>query len=108
MMSESCTLDGKAEKSVVFCGAEIGKNSEIKNSVIMPNVKIGRNVIIERAIIGEGAVIKDGSVIKGSVNHVVVVGPREIVFRKPTVRTQPTRLLQDVYEKTTRLRAQGL
>lgn len=108
IVSDKCSVDGNTEKSVVFSGAEIGKASVIKNSVIMPNVKIGRNVIIERAIIGEGAVIKDGSVIKGSVNNVVVVGPREIVFRKPTVRTQPARILQDVYEKSTRLRAQGL
>ncbi|OAB25399.1 glucose-1-phosphate adenylyltransferase [Paenibacillus macquariensis subsp. defensor] len=108
MMSESSTLDGNAEKSVIFCGVEIGKSSEIKHSVIMPNVKIGRNVIIEHAIIGEGAVIKDGSVIKGSANHVLVVGPREIIFPKPTVRTQPTRLLQDVLEKSARLSAQGL
>lgn len=108
MMSESSTLDGNAEKSVIFCGVEIGNGSEIKHSVIMPNVKIGRNVIIEHAIIGEGAVIKDGSVIKGSANHVLVVGPREIIFPKPTVRTQPTRLLQDVLEKSARLSAQGL
>ncbi len=105
MMSESCKLDGIAEKSVIFNGVEIGKSSEIKDSVIMPNVKIGRNVIIEHAIIGEGAVIKDGSIIKGSAKEVVVVGPREIVFRKPTVRTQPKRILQDVSK---RLSAQGL
>ncbi|GAB6990039.1 glucose-1-phosphate adenylyltransferase [Paenibacillus pini] len=107
LLSETCYLDGSAQKSVMFCGVEVGKSSEIKNSVVMPNVKIGRNVIIDRAIIGEGAVIKDGAVIKGSEGHVVVIGPYETVLAKPSVRTQPSRLIQDVYEKG-RLRAEGL
>jgi glucose-1-phosphate adenylyltransferase len=109
MLSDSCSIDGSAENSVVFGGVEIGKNSEIKDSVIMPNVKIGRNVMIEHAIIGEGAVIKDGAVIQGSINHVFVVGPREIIFQKPilpTLRAQPARILQDVYENSTLLRAE--
>ncbi|AJS58374.1 glucose-1-phosphate adenylyltransferase [Paenibacillus sp. IHBB 10380] len=108
LISDSCSHDGTAEKSIVFCGAEIGKNSSIKDSVIMPNVKIGRNVVIERAIIGEGAVIKDGTIIKGSSSEVIVIAPHETVFPKPMIRTQPSRLLQEVYEKSTRLRAEGL
>lgn len=108
LMSESCNLDGTAHRSVVFCGVEIGKATEIKDSVIMPNAKIGRGVTIERAIIGEGAIIKDGAVIKGTSDEVVVVGPYEVVAPKPAVRPQPARLLQEVYEKAGRLRAEGL
>jgi len=108
LVNEYCTSEGNLHKSVVFGGVDIGKMSVIKHSVIMPGVRIGRNVHIENAIIGEDAVIKDGAVIKGSADNIVVVGPNEIVAAKPVVRTQPSRLLQDVYEKTGRLRAEGL
>jgi len=108
LVSEASSVDGAAHQSVIFCGVEIGKYSEIKDSIVMPNVRIGRNVHIERAIIGEGAVIKDGVMLKGTPDQVVVVGPHETVLPKPTIRTQPTRLLQEVYEKTGRLRAEGL
>jgi glucose-1-phosphate adenylyltransferase len=108
LISETCTMDGTAHQSVMFCGVEVGKMSEIKDSVVMPNVRIGRNVQIEHAIIGEGAIIKDGAVIKGTPGQVTVVGPYETVMPKPSIRTQPSRLLQDVYEKTGRLRAEGL
>lgn len=108
LISETCTLDGIAHQSVMFCGVEVGKMSEIKDSVVMPNVRIGRNVQIEHAIIGEGAIIKDGAIIKGTPGQVTVVGPYETVLPKPSIRTQPSRLLQDVYEKTGRLRAEGL
>lgn len=74
----------------------------------MPGARIGRGVLIEHAIIGEGAVIKDGVVIKGTADNIVVVGPHEIVAAKPLVRTQPARLLQEVYETAGRLRAEGM
>ncbi|WP_310828874.1 glucose-1-phosphate adenylyltransferase [Paenibacillus pedocola] len=108
LVNESCLLEGSLQRSVIFGGVEIGKLSRIHHSIVMPNVRIGRGVLIENAIIGEGAVIKDGAVIKGSSDNIVVVGPNEIVAAKPVIRTQPSRLLQEVYEKTGRLRAEGL
>lgn len=82
----------------------MGKGSEVKDSVVMPNARIGRGVHIERAIIGEGAIIKDGAIVKGTADEIVVVGPNEIVSAKPAVRTQPVRMLKEVYEKSGRLR----
>ncbi len=108
LVNDSCLLEGCLNRSVVFGGVEVGKLSLVKQSVIMPGVRIGRGVLIENAIIGEGAVIKDGAVIKGSPDNIVVVGPHEIVAAKPIIKTQPSRLLQEVYEKTGRLRAEGL
>ncbi|NQX48895.1 glucose-1-phosphate adenylyltransferase [Paenibacillus tritici] len=108
LVHDSCLLEGTPQRSVIFGGVEIGKQSRINQSVVMPGARIGRGVLIENAIIGEGAVIKDGAVIKGSTDNIVVVGPHEIVAAKPLVRTQPSRLLQEVYEKSGRLRAEGM
>ncbi len=108
LVNEFCTQEGSLQRSVVFGGVEIGKMTLIKQSVIMPGVRIGRGVQIENAIIGEGAVIKDGAIIKGTANNIVVIGPHETVAAKPVNRSQPTRLLQDVYENTGRLRAEVL
>ncbi|MEF2967228.1 glucose-1-phosphate adenylyltransferase [Paenibacillus sp. M1] len=107
MIHDCCELEGYSERSVIFGGTEVGRYSKIKDSVIMPNVRIGRGVSIERAIIGEGAIIHDGAVIKGAEGEIMVVGPYETVHAKPTVRTQPARLLKEVYD-TARLRAEGL
>ncbi|MCM3702705.1 glucose-1-phosphate adenylyltransferase [Paenibacillus macerans] len=108
LIHDGCELEGYAERSVIFGGTEIGRNTKIKDSVIMPGVKIGRNVMIERAIIGEGAMIKDGAVVKGNSPEIAVIGPFETVSAKPVVLPQPSRLLQEVYENTARLRAEGL
>ncbi|MDQ0045955.1 glucose-1-phosphate adenylyltransferase [Paenibacillus polymyxa] len=107
LLHESCQVEGRIERSVVFSGVEVGKGSAIKESIVMPDTRIGRNVHIEHAIIGEGAVIRDGAVIKGSPGEIMVIGPNEVVFGKMAVRPQTTRMLKEAYERNTRLRAEG-
>ncbi|MEK5320160.1 glucose-1-phosphate adenylyltransferase [Paenibacillus sp. FSL L8-0644] len=107
LLHDSCQVEGRIERSVVFSGVEVGKGSAIKESIVMPDTRIGRNVHIEHAIIGEGAVIRDGAVIKGSPGEIMVIGPKEVVFGKMAVRPQTTRMLKEAYERNTRLRAEG-
>ncbi|KEO77598.1 glucose-1-phosphate adenylyltransferase [Paenibacillus polymyxa] len=107
LLHDSCQVEGRIERSVVFSGVEVGKGSAIKESIVMPDTRIGRNVHIEHAIIGEGAVIRDGAVIKGSPGEIMVIGPNEVVFGKMAVRPQTTRMLKEAYERNTRLRAEG-
>ncbi|MFZ5969717.1 MAG: glucose-1-phosphate adenylyltransferase [Bacillota bacterium] len=59
LVNEGCQVFGNVENSMLFSGVRIGENSQVRDSVIMPNVKIGANVIIEKAIICEGTVIHD-------------------------------------------------
>ena len=70
---------GSVENSVLSHKVEIGEGSEVRNSVIMPNVKIGKNVIIEKAMIGEGAVIEDNAIIKNEDDEISVVSEYEVV-----------------------------
>ncbi|ALS22609.1 MULTISPECIES: glucose-1-phosphate adenylyltransferase [Paenibacillus] len=63
LVNEGCCVFGEVDHSVLFYGVEIGEGSLIKDSVIMPNVKIGNNVKIYKSIIGEGTLVEDGCVI---------------------------------------------
>ncbi|PZD96249.1 glucose-1-phosphate adenylyltransferase [Paenibacillus sambharensis] len=60
LITEGCFIEGRVNHSVLFAGVQVGEDTVIEDSVIMPNVQIGRNVKIRRSIIGEGAVIADG------------------------------------------------
>lgn len=62
-VAQGCSVLGKVSHSVIFSGVSVGEGSEISDSVIMPDVKIGNNVKISNAVIGQGAVIEDGAVI---------------------------------------------
>ncbi len=59
MVNEGCMIFGTIHHSVLFTGVHVGEGSDIRDSIIMSNVKIGRNVKIKKAIIGEGAIIED-------------------------------------------------
>jgi glucose-1-phosphate adenylyltransferase len=60
LVNEGCQVYGEVSHSVIFPGVIIGENSVVKDSIIMPHVKIGSGVRIEKAIIGQGAIIGNG------------------------------------------------
>ncbi|MGV2643581.1 glucose-1-phosphate adenylyltransferase, partial [Clostridium perfringens] len=69
-------IQGKVNHSVLFQGVSIGKNSIIKDSVIMPDAKIEEDVIINKAIVGSNAIIRRGCKI-GDGNKIAVIASRE-------------------------------
>ncbi|MFC4777416.1 glucose-1-phosphate adenylyltransferase [Paenibacillus sp. GCM10023252] len=73
LVNEGCVIEGKVDRSVLFCGVQSGVDSVIFESVIMPNVTIGAGAKIYRAIIGEGAVIKEGVTIGSPDDETITV-----------------------------------
>ena len=78
LVADGCKVLGKIENSVLSHGVSVGSGSIVKDSVIMPNVKIGKNVIIEKAMIGEGAIIEDNTIIKEQ-DGINVISEYEVV-----------------------------
>ena len=85
LIADGCSILGQVENSVLSHGVHIDENSSVKDSVIMPNVKIGKNVTIQKAMIGEGAVIEDNAVITNN-DEISVVSEYEVV--KPELALQ--------------------
>lgn len=86
LIADGCSILGDVENSVLSHGVHIDENSTVKDSVIMPNVKIGKNVTIEKAMIGEGAVIEDNSIIKNDEDEINVVSEYETVKPKEVLQ----------------------
>nr|WP_017554302.1 sugar phosphate nucleotidyltransferase [Heyndrickxia coagulans] len=66
LINEGSWIYGDVFHSVISDHVYIGKNSTIRDSVIMPSVTIGSNVTIESAIIASGTVIENGKKITPS------------------------------------------
>ena len=81
LVNEGCSVFGEIDHSVLFYGVQVGEGSFIKDSVIMPNVRIGNNVKIYKAIVGEGTVIEDGCVIgePDENSNIVLIGGNETI-----------------------------
>ena len=64
MVSGGCVVSGSEVKgSLLFSRCEVNSFSSVRDSVILPDVKIGNNCRINNAIIDAGAVIADGTII---------------------------------------------
>lgn len=64
LVSAGCVVSGaKVLNSLLFSNCEVSSYSEITESVILPDVKIGRNCRIRRAIVDRGATVADGTII---------------------------------------------
>ncbi len=78
LIVEGCIVNGKIENSVLFQGVQVGKNTVIRDSVIMTNAKIGDNVVIEKAIVGSNAIIRKGCKIDLDGEIAVVASKEEV------------------------------
>ena len=78
LIVEGCIVNGKIENSVLFQGVQVGKNTVIRDSVIMTNAKIGDNVVIEKAIVGSNAIIRKDCKIDLSGEIAVVASKEEV------------------------------
>lgn len=63
LINEGCQIYGSVENSVLFPGVVIGRNSVVKDSVLMSDTVIGENVTVERTIMGEECTVEDNCVI---------------------------------------------
>ncbi|NBD25721.1 glucose-1-phosphate adenylyltransferase [Paenibacillus glycinis] len=95
------SIKGDLDRSIVFGDVAVDEGADIRESILMPGVRIGRDVQLSRAIIGEGAIVEDGAVI-GSLNgEVTVIAPGERVTAHPRFVVKPDRLPQSMYDRET-------
>lgn len=93
---QSTSIDS-VDRSIIFGGVSIGGGSEVRNSLLMPNVTVGRNVQIFNSIIGEGCVIEDDSVVGELDGEITVFGAFEYISVKPSLLRRTNLLLRDLY-----------
>lgn len=73
MVSNGCVVEGAVTHSSLATGVFIGEGTKIKDSVLLPDVKVGKNCKITKAIVNEGVSIKDNSVIEDPDGKIIVV-----------------------------------
>lgn len=63
MISEGGNIDGTVDFSVVFSGVTVAAGAEVRDSILMPGVKVMSGAKIQYAIIAENAVIGKNAVV---------------------------------------------
>ncbi|MBQ0109560.1 MAG: glucose-1-phosphate adenylyltransferase subunit GlgD [Clostridiales bacterium] len=65
LIADGCVINGTVENSILFRGVKIGKNTHVKNSIIMQDTITGDNVYLNCVITDKNVVIRDGRVLSG-------------------------------------------
>lgn len=84
LIVEGCIVHGTVENSVLFQGVYVGKNTVIKDAVIMPNTRIEDNSVIEKAIIGSEAHINNNCKV-GNGDSIAVIASNEEVREESVI-----------------------
>jgi len=65
LIADGCVIQGTVENSILFRGVKVGKNTHIKNSIIMQDTITGENVYLNCVVTDKNVVIRDGRVLSG-------------------------------------------
>ena len=76
LLVEGCQIFGQVNNSVLFPDVYVGKNTIIKDSVIMANTRIGDNVTILKCIIGSKVIVRKNNKI-GNMGKITLIGEGE-------------------------------
>ncbi len=74
LISNGCDINGTIKCSIVGSGAEIGEDTVIERSIVLPDAHIGKGCKIVNAIINEGVDVPDGEVIGDADGETIVYG----------------------------------
>ena len=65
LIADGCIIQGTVENSILFRGVKVGKNTHIKNSIVMQDTITGDNVYLNCVITDKNVVVRDGRVLSG-------------------------------------------
>lgn len=69
MITEGCYVEGTLDSAVLFAGAEVGHDAEVRDSILMPGAKVLPGARVNYAIIAEDVVVGKGAVIGARPEH---------------------------------------
>ena len=78
MIANGCQIAGKVENSIIARGVKIGKNSVIRNCVILQKCEIAADCEITNVIFDKDVIVESGKVIKGSFDSPLVIRKEKV------------------------------
>lgn len=80
MVGEGCVIRGEVHNSVLFPGVIVEENSIVRDSVLMPRVKIQSDCVVTRTIVGYETSIGKGSTLGSATSETItLIGDHETV-----------------------------
>ncbi len=79
LIADGCVIEGTVENSILFRGVKVGKNTVIRNSIIMQDTFVGDNATLNCVICDKNAVIKNGRLLSGHETHPFAISKGTVI-----------------------------
>jgi glucose-1-phosphate adenylyltransferase len=79
VVADGCDIEGRVENCVIFRGVKVGKNSVVRDSVIMQNSRIMEDCQVENTIFDKEVILCNGKTLIGQETYPLVIGKRSVV-----------------------------
>ncbi|CUH95418.1 Glucose-1-phosphate adenylyltransferase [Propionispora sp. 2/2-37] len=84
LVNQGSIILGQVERSVIFSGVYIGEGAIVKDSVILPDVRIEALAEVNRAVIGSQAMVERSIKVGADSQEIVMVGEAQRIVRDYT------------------------
>ena len=82
IVANGCIIEGTVTNSVVARKVKIGKDTTIRNCIIMPGVEISENCVLDGGIVDKDVTIESGAALQGAADDPFVVPKGITVYRE--------------------------
>ena len=72
-------IEGTVENSVLFRGVHVGKDTHIKDSIIMQESSVGAHCEVENSILDKKVIVRDESRLIAPVHYPIVIGKNTVI-----------------------------
>ncbi|NLA77374.1 MAG: glucose-1-phosphate adenylyltransferase subunit GlgD, partial [Clostridiales bacterium] len=79
LIADGCIIDGTVENCILFRGVRIGKDTVVKNSILMQGTYISDGVNLNCVITDKSAVITPNKVLSGAENYPMFIGKNIVI-----------------------------
>lgn len=74
LIADGCIIEGTVENSILFRGVKVGKDSVVKNCILMQSTEVGAGCQLTSVIADKNVTLEAGRVLTGSESYPVYIG----------------------------------
>ncbi|MBR6918700.1 MAG: glucose-1-phosphate adenylyltransferase subunit GlgD, partial [Clostridia bacterium] len=79
LIADGCVIEGTVENSILFRGVKIGRNTTVRNSIIMQDTVCGESCYLNCVITDKNVVVRDGAMLSGAETSPFYVAKRKMI-----------------------------
>lgn len=69
LVADGCVIEGTVENCILFRGVKVGRNTTVKNSILMQDTVCGEGTFLNCVVSDKNVVIRDGVMLSGVEKH---------------------------------------